>query len=501
MHWWNLLQNVRHALKRTVSAEVGTRSHITLYNTLAGAVEVLRPIRDGVVKMYHCGPTVYGEQHIGNLSMYVFTDTLRRALEATGLRVEQVINITDVGHLVSDGDDGEDKMTKGLKREGMQLTLENMRSLAEKYASLFLRDLERLNIRTEGTRFPRASDHIPAQIAMIRTLEEKGYAYRGTHGVYFDTTRFPAYGKLGNINLTGLQEGARVTVADDKRHPTDFLLWKFDGALGWESPWGLGFPGWHIECSAMIRELLGEQIDIHTGGIEHIPVHHNNEIAQTESATGKVPFARVWMHRAHLQIENAKIAKSVGNAIYLDDIVQRGFHPLSFRYLLLGAHYRQSVSFTWESLAAAQTAFLKLRKMIDELPEGGRAPSPYREKMAERIKDDLDTAGVLAQLWDMVNDQHLESAHLRAGILFADRLLGLNFDGPDELALTMYRKEFGSFVPLHKVPEHIQTLLAEREAARAARRFDRADTIRDRIAGEGYVVEDTPDGPRVLAKF
>ncbi len=477
-------------------------SGISLYNTMTRSVETFSPLSAQFVKMYHCGPTVYGIQHIGNLSMYVFTDILRRTLEKNDFAIKQVINITDVGHLVSDGDDGEDKMTKGLKREKLKLTLENMRALAEKYTEIFLNDLATLNINTEGTQFPRASDHIPAQIAMITTLEEKSYAYRGNEGVYFDTSRFPDYGKLGNINLEGLREGARVAESSEKRNPTDFLLWKADKKLGWDSPWGKGFPGWHIECSAMIRAILGEQIDIHTGGIEHIPVHHNNEIAQSESAIGKRPFARYWMHRAHLQIESAKIAKSTGNTIYLSDIVERGFHPMAFRYLLLGAHYRQPANFSWDALAAAQTAFLKLRKLVDELPQGSQVfPAPYHARFMERINDDLDTPGALAVVWDMVNDKDIDPKHLRAGIFSADDVLGLNLATPDETATALYRKELGTVIAASDLPQHMHDLLAKRELARAEKRWDIADQVRSQIEAEGYVIEDTVDGPRLVAKF
>ena len=249
--------------------------------------------------MYNCGPTVYGPQHIGNLSMFVFVDILRRALEYNRYHVKQVINFTDVGHLVSDADEGEDKMTKGLKREGLTPTLENMRALGERYGNLFLDDIQKLNVEISNTQFPRASDYVPAQIAMVKTLEEKGYAYLGKKGVYFDTWRFSEYGKLGSIQLRGLRAGASVAVSGEKRNPSDFLLWKLDTKIGWDSPWRKGFPGWHIECSAMSRSILGEQIDIHTGGIEHIPIHHNNEIAQSEAATGKKPFSRFWLQRSH----------------------------------------------------------------------------------------------------------------------------------------------------------------------------------------------------------
>jgi cysteinyl-tRNA synthetase len=377
-----------------------------------------------------------------------------------------------------------------------------MRSLAEKYTEKYLQDIEALGLPVSEITFPRASDYVPAQIAMIKTLEEKGYAYRGDDGVYFDTSRFPAYGKLGNIQLNSLQEGARVAVHADKRNPTDFVLWKSDNKIGWDSPWGKGFPGWHIECSAMIRSILGEQIDIHTGGIEHIPVHHNNEIAQSESASGKKPFSRYWMHRAHIQIENAKISKSAGKTIYLSDVVEKGFHPRALRFFFLAAHYRTPSNFTWEALTAAQTAFLKLRKLVDELPEGGMIfPTPYATRFRERINDDLDTPGALAVVWEMVNDKNIAPENLRAGILEADRVLGLNLSVEDEEARKLYRKTLGETISMTDVPDRVKDLVKDRELARIEKRWDDADKIRTQIEGEGYVVEDSADGPRVVAKY
>ena len=476
------------------------KSSIYFHNTLTNSKEAFTTLQPKVVKMYNCGPTVYGPQHIGNLSMFVFTDVLRRTLEYAGNSVKQVINITDFGHLTSDADEGEDKMTKGLKREKLKPTLENMRKLAEKYAEIFLSDIARLNVHTVGTQFPRASDYIPAQIAMIKTLEEKGYAYQGKNGVYFDTSKFPDYGKLGNIKLDSLREGARIATNDEKKNPIDFVLWKSDAKIGWDSPWGKGFPGWHIECSAMIRSILGEQIDIHTGGIEHIPVHHNNEIAQSEAATGKKPFSRFWLHRAHLQLEGAKIAKSDGNTIYLSDIIEKGFHPMAFRYLLLGAHYRSPSNFTWDALQASQSAFLRLRNLIDTLPEGDTVPVDYKNRFQERINDDLDTPGALAVLWEMVKDNDLAEKNLRAGILDFDRVLGLGLGTPDEQANEMCEKEFGSVMQMSDVPDDIKILLSEREAARAEKKWDVADVARTKIENAGYVIEDTTDGPRVVKK-
>ena len=472
---------------------------LSFHNTLTKSKEhfELPPIAHKV-RMYNCGPTVYGIQHIGNLSMFVFTDILRRTLEWNGFTVKQVINITDVGHLSSDADAGEDKMTLGLKREKMKLTLENMRKLADTYAGIFIEDLEKLNIDTSVIEFPRASDHIPAQIAMIKTLQEKGYAYTATDGVYFDTEKFPRYGELGGIDREGLKDGARVAVAEGKHHAADFALWKLDPKLGWESPWGKGFPGWHIECSAMARVCLGEKIDIHTGGIEHIPVHHNNEIAQSECATGKRPFSRFWMHRAHIQIDGGKIAKSQGNVIYLSEIIEAGFHPLALRYLFLGAHYRTNANFSWEALEASQNALANLLAITDKANAAshntpGALPARWIKAFRTRINDDLDTPGAIAILWEMTKDASLSPASLLAGIIEMDKVLGLNLHEPDEAAQKLLNKQ----IDIASLPEDVRALIAERETARKEKKWDEADALRMQINDRGYQLEDGQNGIRV----
>lgn len=477
------------------------RAPLMFYNTLGGSLQEFRPMpRAREVRMYCCGPTVYGRQHIGNLSMFVFTDVLRRTLEWDGLAVKQAINFTDFGHLSSDADAGEDKMTKGLKREGLALSLENMRALGEKYANLFLEDIRALNVQTDRILFPRASDYIPAQIAMIKTLEEKGYTYRGTRGVYFDTSRFPDYGKLGEIDIAGLLEGARVEDSE-KKNPTDFVLWKSDKKLGWDSPWGRGFPGWHIECSAMIRGVLGAQIDIHTGGIEHIAVHHNNEIAQSECATGKRPLARFWLHRAHLQLEGAKIAKSEGNVIYLADIVERGFHPLALRYLLLTSHYRTSANFTWEALGAAQTAYGKLLALRLSCETPAPAPSPaWIARFRERMHEDLDTPGALAALWEMTKDETLAPGVLLATLLEFDKVLGLGLSEPDAAATALAAAHDREYLALESLPQEVQALISERGEARQKKEYTLADSLRFKIEEAGYGLEDGEHGPRVFRR-
>ena len=487
------LQTLRNSFAR--------RSPVFLYNTLGTEKQKFTlPAPAKTVRMYNCGPTVYDTQHIGNLSMFVFTDTLRKVLEYNNFKVKQVINITDVGHLTSDSDEGEDKMTKGLEREGLEPTLENMLNLGEKYTGIFLRDLDNLNIRTGEIIFPRASGYIRAQIAMIATLIEKGFAYSAPDGVYFDTSRYPAYGVLGGIHSENQAEGARIAANKNKRNNADFALWKFNPSLGWDSPWGKGFPGWHVECSAMARAILGEQIDIHTGGIEHIPIHHNNEIAQSECATGRKPFSRFWLHRAHIQIDSKKISKSGGNVVYLSDIIVRGFHPLSLRYLMLGAHYRTPLNFTWDALGAAEKAFLRLRLMADNYPSGGEISVRYQKRIHKRFNDDVDTAGALGVLWEMVKDNTLSRAQIRAGILDADTVLGLNLANADEKATDACVKLFGKKVELEQLPENVQAMVDERNIARAKKEWEQADLLRKNLENLGYTLEDSAQETSVFQK-
>ncbi|MEX2368801.1 MAG: cysteine--tRNA ligase, partial [Candidatus Paceibacterota bacterium] len=331
---------------------------LRLFNTMSREKEVFVPVDPGQpVRMYNCGPTVYNFAHIGNLRAFVFADTLRRTLEANGYEVKQVINITDVGHLVSDGDEGQDKMTKGLEREGLPITLAAMQQLGEKFFTAFKGDLEKLHIK-KPSYFPKASEHIKEDIALIEILESKGFTYKTADGIYFATDNLSDYGKLAGKQLTEDDNQARVE-NDEKKNPRDFALWKFNNRLGWKSPWGQGFPGWHIECSVMSMQYLGESFDIHTGGIDHITVHHTNEIAQSESATGK-PMARFWLHNAFLTIEDEKISKSLGNDLYLSSIEKQGYSPLTYRYLLLSARYRTQINFSWQALDSANQALQKL---------------------------------------------------------------------------------------------------------------------------------------------
>ncbi len=474
------------------------KAHLRFHNTLSGQTEEFSPISgDGTVRMYNCGPTVYDYQHIGNLKPYIFADLIRRSLTLWGYKVKQVINITDVGHLVSDADEGEDKIEKGVKARGG--TVED---LVKEVTDVFVKDLDLLNIATSRVTFSRATDYIGEQIALVQALEQKGYTYQIKDGVYFDTSKFKEYGKLGHQNLAGQEEGARIGITEGKRNPTDFALWKLSApAVGkekrlqeWESPWGIGFPGWHLECTAMIFKLLGRQIDIHTGGMDHIPVHHNNEIAQAEGATGK-QYVRYWMHEAFITIEGKKISKSLGNTIYLHNIVERGFNPLAYRYLLLTAHYRTPLNFTWTALEASQTALTRLQKMyFEELPRKGAASPEFMESFAEAIGNDLDTPKALALVWNMLKDLGLTPAQKHGNLLYADRVLGFGLnDGERRLSATKSL----SVLQVKDLPDEIQSLVTSRELARKAKDFAQADRLRDELQAAGYEIEDKPEGPLV----
>ena len=476
------------------------RLPLRLYNTLSQELEefTLHSVASSV-RMYNCGPTVYDTSHIGNLRSYIFADTLRRVLEYNGFSVKQVINITDFGHLSSDADRGEDKMTKALKKRRWSLTLANMRKLADEYTQQFIEDLNTLNVETDKIQFPRASDHIAGEIALIKTLEEKSYTYAGADGLYFDTSRFPTYGALGNIDIEGLRAGARVVAAADKRLPTDFLLWKSDAKLGWESPWGRGFPGWHIECSAMINATLGKQIDIHTGGIDLLPTHHNNEIAQSESATGKRPFSRFWMHHEFLNLSGEKISKSLGNTINLETLKKKGFHPLSLRYMYLAAHYRTALTFTWEALEAAQTAYLRLVALRLRLEtEVIAAPKDWQRAFHERINDDLDTPLALAHLWEGIAAG--EPADSLAMLNEADRVFGLHLMQPDEQARSLAAAAVRAYVALSDISAETVEILEKREQARRRKDWTESDARRDELAVLWYGVDDTSDGQKLYKK-
>jgi cysteinyl-tRNA synthetase len=471
---------------------------LRFHNTFSNKIEDFVPLKAGVVRMYNCGPTVYDEQHIGNMFSQVFSNTLRRTLEAWDFKVMQVVNITDVGHLVSDADEGEDKMEAAAAKKGI-----TAQEVAQKITELYFKDLDALGVDRSKIEFPRATEYIGEQIALVKALEEKGYAYKTSDGVYFDTKKFPAYGKLGNIDLKGQKEGARVEENTEKKNPHDFALWKLSPAgekrqQEWQSPWGVGFPGWHIECTAMIFKLLGRQIDIHTGGIEHIPVHHNNEIAQAESITGK-QYVKYWMHNSHITIEGKKISKSLGNTVYLRQIIDRGFSPRAFRLWALGGHYRTPMNFTWDAIEGANTALQKLTRIFfEELSKPGISTSAkpddiFMEHVRASLADDLNTSGVLARMWELTKDDVLDPAVKRASLVWVDSILGLGFTeaGAAKKIAVLETAE---------LPEEVQKLLEERALAREAKDFAKSDELRTQIEALGYAVKDTGTETQVTLK-
>ncbi|HRH55561.1 MAG TPA: cysteine--tRNA ligase [Candidatus Paceibacterota bacterium] len=474
------------------SEPVTSDAAILLYNTHSGRKDVFSPIRAGIATMYSCGPTVYSRATIGNLRAYVFADTIARVLHEAGYRVRRVINITDVGHLTDDADSGEDKMEKGAREQGL-----SAQDIAARYTKTFLEDIRALGVDTDDISFPRATDYIEEQIEIIKKLEERGYTYRTADGIYFDTKQFPNYGALDHGGAKLREEafaevGRRIKANADKKHPADFALWKFSprGARRqqeWTSPWGVGFPGWHVECSAMARSLLGQPLDIHTGGIDHIPVHHTNEIAQSEAAYDK-PLARFWMHGAFLTIEDRKISKSAGDDIYLSDIADKGIDPRALRYLFLQAHYRSPLSFSWDALEAADAALARLTKaaaLIKEEAKDCTKPSEWSRRMHALLRDDLATPAALALLWEAVKDEDLGREEQLGVIEVADSALGLG----------LLRTS-----AVEAIPEHVYALIEEREVARTERDFARADAIRIHIESSGYHVEDGASGPIVTRK-
>jgi cysteinyl-tRNA synthetase len=460
-----------------------------LYNTLARQKEEFNPVRAGEVGLYTCGPTVYNFAHIGNLRTYLFEDVLKRVLAFNGYTVRHVMNITDVGHLTGDRDMGEDKIETGSRREGRTAW-----DIAEFYTRAFKQDIAQLNI-LEPTVWCRATDSIPEQIDLIRLLEEKGFTYRTADGIYFDTARFPGYARLSSQNLDALQEGARVEKNPEKRNATDFALWKFSpsGArrqMEWDSPWGVGFPGWHIECSAMSMKFLGEQLDIHCGGIDHIDIHHTNEIAQSEAATGR-KFFNFWMHGAFLNIQGGKkMAKSEENFLTLENaLIQRGLPPLAYRFAAFLTHYRKPMEYSDESIQAARNGLEHLYNQVREVAKGseaaaGAADPAFREKFLEAVNDDLNMPRAMAVVQEMLKSDHPAGAK-HATVLEFDRVLGLGLDRVDQQ---------------EELPAEIQKLVDARRQARASKNWAESDRLRDEIQARGYTVKDTRDGMKVMPR-
>jgi cysteinyl-tRNA synthetase len=449
---------------------------LKLYDNYTRSPRGFEALKAGAAGLYTCGPTVYDYQHIGNFRTFLFEDLLRRVLEWNGYEVMHVMNVTDVGHLTSDADTGEDKMEKGARRTGKTAW-----EIAELYTGAFLEDMRALNIE-DPTILCRATDHIREQIEFIADIERNGYTYRTSDGVYFDTSKQPDYGYLARLDKAGLEAGKRVDLGE-KRHPTDFALWKFSPPgekrqMEWPSPWGTGFPGWHIECSAMAQKYLGDFFDIHCGGEDHIPVHHTNEIAQTEARVG-TRLANFWMHGYFLLANDAKMAKAAGEFLRLKALTDRGYDPLAYRYLCLTAHYRSQLNFTFDALDAAATALDRMRRAFHALPTGGTADPAYLDRFTTEINDDLNIPKALAIAWELRGDR-VDPAAAKATLAVFDRVFGLGLEAWQPKQET--------------IPEVVRALAAARAAARAAKQWAEADRLRAELRAAGWEVEDEPDG-------
>jgi cysteinyl-tRNA synthetase len=453
---------------------------VSLYNTATRQKEEFIPIIEGKVGIYSCGPTVYWNQHIGHMYAYTQWGTLVNFLRYIGNEVKWVMNVTDVGHLTSDADTGEDKMEKGAKREGLSVW-----EIANKYKEQFLRSLDKFNIIRPDVICP-ATEYIDEQIELAKKIEANGYAYMTKTGLVFDTGKFSDYDKFANLKLEEMDAGARVEVDQEKKNPWDFLLWitnQPDHIMKWPSPWGEGFPGWHLECTAMSAKHLGETFDIHTGGIEHIGVHHTNEIAQAFGAFGH-QTANYWLHNAWLTLKGGvKMSKSLGNGYTADQLEEMGFDPIAHKYLVLSSHYRKGLVFSLDSLKSSQVALNKLREKINQWPEGGVVSESYKNQFIEKLSDDLATPEAVALVWKLVKDETVAEADRRATILDFDRVLGLRLD------------QYNS--TKEEVPEEIKTLMEARTKARGEKNWTESDRIRDEIKASGWEVEDTSEGQKV----
>ncbi len=464
-----------------------------LYNTATRHKDEFTPQNPEQVTMYCCGPTVYNYAHIGNLRTYIFEDLLSRTIRLK-YSLKHVMNVTDVGHLVSDADDGEDKMELGAAREGKSAW-----DIAKFYEDKFWKDYDALHC-TRPTIISRATAHIPEMIALVKTLEEKGYTYRTSDGIYYDTSKFDRYDALvGHARIQGLQGGARVEMSDEKRNPTDFALWKFSPKdkkrqMEWDSPWGVGFPGWHIECSAMAMKYLGATLDIHCGGIDHVTIHHTNEIAQSESATGK-KYVNYWVHGEFLILRSGKMSKSGGTFVTVDTLREKGYEPLAYRYLCLTAHYRTQLEFSYESLDSAAKSLKNLRQLAwqAKMQTPGMAlvsenVQTWNDKLTAAMEDDLNAPRALALTWEALRSETLTPAEKLSFVHFADSILALDLlQAPVAQA------------PL-QLPGQVQQLLDQRAQARQNKDWKTSDVLRDQIAALGYVVKDTPQGQQIEKK-
>ena len=458
---------------------------LKLYNTLTRKKEEFKPLEGNEVRIYSCGPTVYSFAHIGNFRAYVFMDTLRRVLKANKYTLKHVMNITDVGHLESDADEGEDKMEKAAKREN-----KDPYEIAEFYTDIFFRDMGRLNIDKPEI-IAKATEHIEDMLEFVKILVEKGYAYETSKAIYFDISKLDHYPVLSNRNIDDQIAGARVDVDEEKRNPYDFAVWIKAPAthiMKWESPWGLSYPGWHLECSAMGRKYLGDEFDIHTGGIDHIPTHHENEIAQSKGATGKIP-AKSWMHVEFLQVDGGKMSKSLGNTYTLDQLQEKGIEPLAYKLFCYTAHYRTKLNFTFEVAASSQKALNRLREGFIAHTEAQdtveqEVINQYREKFMNTVNDDLNMPLAMGIVWEVVRNQ-IKSKQFAELLVEFDKILGLDIANSKK-----YIEEQGKI----ELPEEILNLVEQRKEARENKDWAESDRIRDLLKEKGYLVKDTKEG-------
>lgn len=477
-----------------------------IYNTLTRQIDEVIPLEAGKIRMYACGPTVYDYAHIGHMRKYTMDDVMVRTLKHAGLEVKHVMNITDVGHLVSDSDEGEDKMEKGAKKYGKTVW-----EIAQEFEDFFWKVIDEMNVARPDISC-RATKHIDDQIELIKRLEKNGLTYVIEDGVYFDTSKFPSYGEMAKLDKEELKAGARVEMVAGKKSATDFALWKFSPKgekrqMEWDSPWSapgrdkvMGFPGWHIECSAMAIHYLGEQLDIHTGGIDHIPIHHTNEIAQAEGATGKIPFVKYWVHHNFLRVENEKMSKSLGNFFTLDDVIAKGYSPMALKLLFLGSHYRSELNFTWANLDASQKAYDRLIGILCQAQKEEERTvlsddklqklNEYRSRFFEQMENDMHTPEAMSVLWEVVKS-NIPGKDKYDLLIDFDAVLGLGLAKACQLAIEK---------PADAIPSGVQMLVDQRQVARDTKDFATSDMLRDEIAKLGWLVEDSAGGQTVKKK-
>ena len=462
---------------------------LKLYNTLTKKKEVFEPIdkKNNIVKIYTCGPTVYNYAHIGNMRAYIFMDTLRKVLKYNGYKLEHVMNITDVGHLTSDADEGEDKMAKSAR-----LQHKSVYEIARMYTKAFLEDIAKLNIE-RPEHIAKATDNIKEMEEYVKEILKNGYAYETSKGIYFDTSKLKSYGELSGVNLLNQKAGARVEVDKEKKNPLDFALWikaPDEHIMKWDSFFGLCYPGWHIECSAMSKKYLGEKFDIHTGGVDHIPIHHENEIAQAKGATGKNP-ANIWMHVEFLLIDNGKMSKSLGNVYKIEDLEKRGFEPLAYRYLSYTSHYRNKLNFTWEGIKSAQISLNRLRELtLSHKGKEGKISKDVLDesenKFLDAINDDINMPVAISVVWDLAKNE-VKSNDIYNLILKFDKVLSLDLN----------KKQEDKKIKEENLPEEILEILDKRKKARESKDYALSDMLRDELKHKGYIVKDSKEGQKV----